>query len=392
MQDRKNSEPERDETESPQQRRKLFGKQWLEESLIAELVQRDLAPAAVNLDERVDRARHQPRAGERDERVDAVDDPRLGPAAHAADVDDPEADRQDDAGEAGGEDDVAARPEIFVDREEEAPQPADEEPGDAGEEEPIDAVAEGAVAARDPAPGEDAEHRRRDRRNRRQRPLGVPRLAARPDVVRAEDGAVGVGGERLRRLVEREAGDQCHHQPVTEKDEGDDGDLLFERGAQREQRRGDVGDADPLQHAEEAEVLGAVDDAVQEARMRIARDPPPPEERIGVEQQPDENDEQSAANDLPAHGRGIAPRQRQVRGDADDEEEKREDEVRRRPAVPWRVLERPVDGGPGAGIVDEEHRRDRQPAEDVERYETLSSRRRLAGWQAGVLAGARGSG
>src|ERR1044071_8452006 len=115
MQDRKNSEPERDETESPQQRRKLFGKQWLEESLVAQLVQRDLAPAAVNLDEGVDRPRHQSRAGEGDEGGDAVDDPRPGPAAHAADVDDPEAEGQDDAGKPGGEDDVAARPEVLVD-------------------------------------------------------------------------------------------------------------------------------------------------------------------------------------------------------------------------------------------------------------------------------------
>src|ERR1043165_1520411 len=329
MQQGEDTEPQRDETEPPEESRKLFWKIWLEQPLVTELVQRNLPVAAPDFDERVDRARHQPRAGERDERVDAVDDERLRPSAERPHVDDPEARREDDAREAGGEDDVAAGPEILVDRKDEAPRLADDQADAAGEKEQVDAARERLVAARDPAPGDDAEHGRGDGRDRRQRPLRIPRFADRPDVVRAEDGAVGVGRERLRRLVERVARDQRHRRPVAEEDHRDDGDLLLERGAQREQRRGDVGDADALQDAEEAEVLRAVDDALPEARIGIAGDLPPPEKRKGVEQEPDEDDEESAADDLAGDGRGIALREREVRGDADDEEEERTDEIGR---------------------------------------------------------------
>ena len=52
---------------------------------------------------------------------------------------------------------------------------------------------------------------------------------------------------------------------------------------------------------------------------------------------------------------------RESEGDrhADDEKKERKDEIGRRPAMPLRVLERPVDAGPSAGIVYEHHARDR---------------------------------
>ena len=70
--------------------------------------------------------------------------------------------------------------------------------------------------------------------------------------------------------------------------------------------------------------------------------------------------------------------EREVRRDADDEQEEREDEVGRRPPVPRRVLERRVDRAPRARIVDEQHAGDRQPAEDVEREQPLAAHRRGA--------------
>ena len=52
---------------------------------------------------------------------------------------------------------------------------------------------------------EDAEHRRGDRRNRRQRPFRVPRLAARAQMwFVPRISAVAPRGERLLRLVEQE--------------------------------------------------------------------------------------------------------------------------------------------------------------------------------------------
>ena len=53
----------------------------------------------------------------------------------------------------------------------------------------------------------------------------------------------------------------------------------------------------------------------------------------------------------------------------DHEQEEREDEVGRRPAVPGYVLERPVDVQVIPGVVDEDHRGDRRAAEGVERDE-----------------------
>src|SRR5258708_2945421 len=78
-------------------------------------------PVDIHLPERVDDPGHQAGAGERDQRVDAVDDERPRPALDLMDVDEPEASGQHHTGEAGREDDVAARPDVLVDGKEPVP-------------------------------------------------------------------------------------------------------------------------------------------------------------------------------------------------------------------------------------------------------------------------------
>ena len=63
---------------------------------------------------------------------------------------------------------------------------------------------------------------------------------------------------------------------------------------------------------------------------------------------------------------------RQRDRDADDEEEEREDQVGRRPPVPVRVQQGPVDVAPVPGIVDDDHAGHGEPAEDVERHQAVS--------------------
>src|SRR5947209_16231679 len=79
---------------------------------------------AVNgyLEQRVDAASHDPRSDERHQRVDAIDDERPRPAADLVHVENPEARRQHDTREPGGEDDIARRPEILIDGKNPAPQ------------------------------------------------------------------------------------------------------------------------------------------------------------------------------------------------------------------------------------------------------------------------------
>ena len=107
----------------------------------------------------------------------------------------------------------------------------------------------------------------------------------------------------------------------------------------------------------------------------------PGKEREAVDEEPEQEDQASAADDLPPDGRFVVasgpPRlQREVRRDAGDEQEERKDEVCRRPAVPAGVLERGIDRGPGARVVDQEHSCDGQPAKDVQRQQPLTARLR----------------
>ena len=68
---------------------------------------------------------------------------------------------------------------------------------------------------------------------------------------------------------------------------------------------------------------------------------------------------------------GHAFLEREDARDADDEQEPREDEVCRRPAVPLRMVEWPVEMPPVARVVDEHHPDHRQATEHVEGREAL---------------------
>ena len=98
-----------------------------------------------------------------------------------------------------------------------------------------------------------------------------------------------------------------------------------------------------------------------------------------VEQQAEREQDQRPADDVAA--RRVAcragARERERHGRAHREQQKGKHEVGDRPAVPERVVERRVDGGPGAWRADENHRGDREAAEDVERIEALRSRGHL---------------
>src|ERR1700674_268747 len=61
-----------------------------------------------------------------------------------------------------------------------------------------------------------------------------------------------------------------------------------------------------------------------------------------------------------------------MRRDTNDEQKEREDQIGRRPPIPFRVLERRKDRAPGTGVVDEEHSRNGESAKDVERKQTLA--------------------
>ena len=203
--------------------------------------------------------------------------------------------------------------------------------------------------------------------------------------------AIGPGGEGLLRLIEEERADRAgagnrherHHDPVADEQRGDDGDLLSSRRAQRKQCGGDVRDSDPLQHAREAEVLRAPGNALKKGRIGNAGHLSPPEKRKRIEQQTDQHDQQPAADD-PAHhllGRPLA--QRQMRRDADDEQEERKDQIGRRPPVPRRVLERRIDRAPASRIVDEQHPGDGHAAKNVERRPDARQVRRGDDWRIG---------
>ena len=122
-------------------------------------------------------------------------------------------------------------------------------------------------------------------------------------------------------------------------------------------------------------MFSAIDHPLQECRLGIASDRSPPEEGKGIEEQSGQDNHQSPFDDLAALCGGIAARKRQVGGDAHDEEEKREDQVRRRPPVPAGMLQRRIDRRPASRIVDQQHASDGQPSEHIERHQPLPRRR-----------------
>jgi hypothetical protein len=104
-----------------------------------------------------------------------------------------------------------------------------------------------------------------------------------------------------------------------------------------------------------------------ELRRRIER----------VERQPETEQDKRSPNDVPPQvfRRPATSGQGDGNGRAHGEEQEWKDQVGQGPSVPQGVIERPVDRVPGAGRADEDHGRDREPAERVERIETGASAR-----------------
>jgi len=121
-------------------------------------------------------------------------------------------------------------------------------------------------------------------------------------------------------------------------------------GDQEEDGAGQVADGDALQHA---------------------RDPDggPVGARRTVEHEAQHEDHARPAKDADQRRCGRPLLEGERDGHAHDEEEERKHKVGRGPAVPRGVAERRVDGRPGARVVDEDHRRDGEAAEGVERDE-----------------------
>src|SRR5689334_20207919 len=94
--------------------------------------------------------------------------------------------------------------------------------------------------------------------------------------------------------------------------------------------------------------------------------------REAIQKQANRKDDEGALDDLEVDVAIAAAgldtlAERECDGHADDEEEKRKDKIGRRPTAPGCVFERPVDVFPRAGIVYEDHPRDRDPAKHIER-------------------------
>ncbi len=139
---------------------------------------RDHSPAGLR--DAVAREELAQQAGQRVQRnrVEAEDDEGPAPRLPAANVDERVAHRQEDGGGAAREPDVRTRPDLLVDGERQAPQQADDHRREPGTDEPHGLLAAGGARA-EPQPRHASEERRRERRNRAQQPLGIPRLGLR---------------------------------------------------------------------------------------------------------------------------------------------------------------------------------------------------------------------
>src|SRR6266550_8041638 len=87
-------------------------------------------------------------------------------------------------------------------------------------------------------------------------------------------------------------------------------------------------------------------------------------EREPRHQEPKQENYRAASDDLfYQHRVGITTSApciyREVGGYSDDENEKRKDEISRRPPIPWGMLEGWIDRAPRSRIIDEQHSGDR---------------------------------
>lgn len=347
------------------------------------------------------------------DRVDAKPDEGGGAAAVAVDVADPVAGRQQRESEAAGVEGVGAGPELFVERMEVAPAPPDERQGEGGGEEPGEPAGDVSLAAFEVVAGEEADESGGDGGEGGEGAFGVEGAFA-VEVGGGEQGTVDDRGEvgggvevgRQEAGVfrdghgggqpSRERGGRRRARGGTEvsvngngedgegeevaHDDGCGGEKPGAGGGPEEQQgAGGVDDGDALEDAHDAkvaEVGGGVGEEQAEVGAGGGED--------GQQQAEDEQEDGAGGDSAVEGGAGggveLLRVQRVGDGDADDEQEERHDQVGGGAAVPGGVLEGVVDGGPGAGVVDQDHGGDGGAAEDVERE------------QAGGLGGRRGAG
>src|SRR5690606_33255886 len=145
--------------------------------------------------------------------------------------------------------------------------------------------------------------------------------------------------------------------PVADKQRRRHDPLRPRRRLQQQQDGGDVAERDPLEHAGNAYRL-EVDRREGEVLLEHAQHE---EDGRADERVPDDARIALAATPPARDGEG--------QGDADDEQEEREDPVGGRGAVPRYVLEHLVALAGAALLVHEQHRGDGHAAEDVERVQ-----------------------
>ena len=149
-----------------------------------------------------------------------------------------------------------------------------------------------------------------------------------------------------------------HHDAVNNEQCYGNQKLCPDLRRQKDQRRYQVTDRDPLQHAGDADG----------SELKIWK---------AVEKQSEAKNDRGAFDYLEIQvtldsSLFNTTRKRKRDRNADDEEEEREDEIGRRPTMPLSVFQRPVDTGPCAGIINEHHAGDCDSAKDVERDQAAS--------------------
>ena len=150
-----------------------------------------------------------------------------------------------------------------------------------------------------------------------------------------------------------------HQQPVNNQQSDRDDDLRPDFRVQKNDRSKEITDGDALQHAGNANS--------RELKIRKA-----------CEKNSQRENDQRAPDDLQvkialAAAAFNATAKREWNRHANDEQEKRKDEIGGRPAMPLRMRERPIDVTPGARIVYQHHPGDRDAAKHVERNEAVTS-------------------
>lgn len=165
--------------------------------------------------------------------------------------------------------------------------------------------------------------------------------------VRIEDGHV-VGGD-----TEARDGDEAYQHPVTDKQDGADGEEPVSPLCDEADETGaEIAEGDPREDAVEAEV-GVVEVGVE------------------AEEEIDSEDDGRPAEDVKGQGAARFPSadaglEREDDGGADDEEEVGEDEVGKGETVPFSVVQLRIGVGPVTGIIDQDHEGDGDSAKDVD--------------------------